>query len=177
MKFKRKALITFLILFICIGCDQATKSIAKQNLPRHEPIRLLHDTVRLQYAENTGAFLSLGANISEPVRYLIFTILVGVFLSGLLIYQLASNQLTRFQIVAMSLILGGGYGNLIDRVFNQGRVFDFLNVGIGPLRTGIFNVADMAITFGALWFLILTIKNRNKTEETVSAGPEAERNF
>jgi len=41
-------------------------------------------------------------------------------------------------------------GNLIDRVWNNGLVTDFINVGIGPVRTGVFNVADLAVTFGAI---------------------------
>lgn len=164
MEFKKRALIIFLILFACIACDRITKIIAKRNLPQYETIRLLKDTVHLQYAENTGAFLSLGSNISEPTRYIVFTLLVGIFLACLLIYLLMSKQLPRLQIAAMSLVLGGGCGNLIDRISHEGRVFDFMNVGIGPLRTGIFNVADMSITFGVLWFLFLAIKSHRKTE-------------
>jgi len=170
MKFKNRALITCIILFICIGCDRVTKNIAKQNLPQYEVISFLNDTVRLQYAENTGAFLSLGANISKTVRFVIFTLLVGLFLLGLLIYQLASKQMSKLQVMAMSLVLGGGFGNLIDRIFNEGRVFDFMNVGIGPLRTGIFNVADMSITFGVLWFLAITIMN--KEDSAISSKEE-----
>ena len=66
MEFKKRILTLFLILLACIVCDRITKNIAKQNLPQHVTIRLLHDTVRLQYAENTGAFLSLGSSIPEP---------------------------------------------------------------------------------------------------------------
>ena len=164
MELKKRVLVIFLILLACIVCDQITKNIARQNLPQYEIFRFLHDTVRLQYAENTGAFLSLGSNVSEPVRYIVFTVLVSIFLACLLIYLLVSKQLTRLQIMAMSLVLGGGCGNLIDRIANEGRVFDFMNVGIGHLRTGIFNLADMAITFGVLWFLILIIKNRKNPE-------------
>jgi signal peptidase II len=164
MEFKKRVLVIFFILLACIVCDRITKNIARQNLPQHETIRFLHDTVRLQYAENTGAFLSLGSDISEPARYIVFTLLVGIFLVCLLVYLLMSKQLTRLQVSAMSLVLSGGFSNLIDRIANEGRVFDFMNVGIGPLRTGIFNVADMSITFGVLWFLFLTIKNRHKHE-------------
>jgi signal peptidase II len=164
MAFKSRALVTFIILFASIGCDRATKIIAKQNLPQDEVISLWKDTVRLGYTENPGAFLSFGANISEPVRYVVFTLIVGLFLSGLLIYQLSSKQMTRRQVLAMSLVLGGGYGNLIDRVFHEGYVFDFLNVGIGPLRTGIFNVADISITLGVLWFLILAFIHRDRVD-------------
>jgi signal peptidase II len=49
-------------------------------------------------------------------------------------------------------------------VFYEGHVFDFLNVGIGPLRTGIFNVADISITLGVLWFLVLAFVHRNRAD-------------
>lgn len=166
MILKKRLLITFIILIACIACDRVTKNIAKQNLSPYETISFLHDTVRLQYAENTGAFLSFGANVSESVRFFTFTILVGIFLCGLLIYLLASKQLTGYQVPAMALVLGGGFGNLIDRIFQEGRVFDFLNVGIGSLRTGIFNIADMCITFGVLWFLFLSIRSHNQSENS-----------
>jgi len=46
---------------------------------------------------------------------------------------------------------------LIDRIFNEGRVIDFMNIGIGSLRTGIFNVADIAITLGVMWIILSSI--------------------
>ena len=161
MNIKTRALVIGLILFADIGLDRVTKIVAKQNLPKYDVISLLGDTIRLQAAENTGAFLSLGADIPGPTRYILFTLLVGVFLTGMLLYLLASKALSRFQVASLSLVLGGGFGNLIDRLLHEGRVFDFLNVGIGRLRTGIFNVADMSITFGVLWFLILAFMNRD----------------
>lgn len=154
MKFLPKLTLVLVILTSCIGCDQATKLVAKQKLMPGEIFSYAGDTLRLQYAENSGAFLSLGASLPDHWRQLLFTFLTGVFLAGLLIYLLASKTLTRFSLVCLSLVCAGGIGNLIDRIAYDGRVVDFLNVGIGPLRTGIFNVADMAITFGALLLLL-----------------------
>ena len=59
----------------------------------------------------------------------------------------------------MIFILAGGIGNLIDRILNNGLVTDFINVGIGPLRTGIFNVADIAFTCGAIAAVFLMQKD------------------
>lgn len=160
MKFLPKALIVLVIFTSCIGCDQATKLIAKRQLVPGEVFSYAGDTFRLQYAENTGAFLSLGARLPESWRQWIFTILTGVFLLGLLVYLLASKTLTRTAFVCLALVCAGGIGNLIDRIAYDGRVVDFLNVGIGPLRTGIFNVADMAITFGALLLLLENFRAR-----------------
>lgn len=166
MTFRKKAIVTIIIILACIGCDRVTKIVAKKYLSPYQTVSFLHDTVRLQYAENTGAFLSFGANIPGKARFFVFTILVGLFLFGLLFFQLFSSQFTRLQVVAMSLILGGGFGNMIDRVAHEGRVFDFMNVGLGRLRTGVFNLADMCITFGVLWFLYLAFRDRKKETST-----------
>jgi signal peptidase II len=154
MKQLPRAMIVFLITLTCVGCDQATKLAAKQRLQNGPVYSYAGDTIRLQYAENTGAFLSLGASLPEPLRQLIFTVLVGVFLVGLIAFLLLSRELTPFAVNCLALVAAGGVSNLIDRIAYDGRVIDFLNVGIGPLRTGIFNLADMAITFGTLLLLI-----------------------
>lgn len=149
---KRAALIAA-ILICCIGCDQATKQIARQRLPKSEVIRLFHDTIRLQYTENRGGFLSLGADIPDKVRYWIFTILVGLFLAGLLIFLMTTGNFEKNQTLASSLVLAGGLGNWLDRICYEGHVVDFMNLGLGHWRTGIFNMADLAITVGVIWLL------------------------
>lgn len=86
---------------------------------------------------------------------MLFSGLVGVLLLILTAYLLLNRDLHRLELVAGALIIGGGTSNLLDRLLNNGAVVDFLNVGIGPLRTGIFNVADMTIMLGvAVWLLI-----------------------
>lgn len=150
-KLVKRVLLTVLVLLACVGCDQMTKSVARQSLVKSEAISLLNDTVRLQYVENTGVFMSLGANISENLRYWVFTLLMGFFLAGILVLLMTSPKIPKIQSIALSLMLGGGVGNLIDRIFNEGRVIDFMNLGIGSLRTGIFNVADIAILVGGIW--------------------------
>ncbi len=164
MKTVKRTAIILIILLSCVGCDQATKTIARQSLAKAEPIRLFHDTVRLQYAENPGAFLSLGAKIPEHLRFWVFTFLVAAFLIGMSIYLIRSKKIDILHTVALALIVGGGFGNLIDRVVNEGRVVDFMNLGIGALRTGIFNVADIAISLGVVWLLTLSLTKREPSE-------------
>ncbi|HEY3967057.1 MAG TPA: signal peptidase II [Planctomycetaceae bacterium] len=144
------------MLASCIGCDQVTKTIATRTLgqtPR-DVHSYLGDTIRLQYALNPGAFLGLGKNLTPAQRFSFLTVTNGLamlVLGGVLVKKW---NMAKIKFAAGALILGGGVGNLIDRVRQQGLVTDFLNVGIGPLRTGIFNVADMAIMAGCavlLW--------------------------
>ena len=138
------------IILLTIAIDQATKWLAKIYLAPDGFISFAGDIFRLQYAENTGAFLSLGASLPQPWRHLVFTMLVGIFLLALLAYLLFNRSLSDAQRLSLSLVCGGGLSNLIDRTFHDGRVIDFLNLGVGFVRTGIFNVADMAITAGAI---------------------------
>jgi len=114
----------------------------------------------MQYIENQGAFLSLGATIPTKIRSIMLIFLVGLFLFSMMLYLFVQNKLHINQIISLSLIVAGGVGNLIDRIFNQGRVVDFINLGVGPLRTGIFNVADAAITFGLVWYFLITVRKQ-----------------
>lgn len=162
MKLAKRTLLITLILFSCVGCDQVTKNIARHSLANAETVAFLNNMFRLQYAENPGAFLSLGAGSPENIRFWIFTLVAGIFLAGLLVYLLVSPENSKAQIIAISLVVGGGIGNLIDRIFNEGRVIDFMNIGIGSLRTGVFNVADIAISFGIVWLCAISFKASTK---------------
>jgi signal peptidase II len=107
----------------------------------------LADTVRLGYAENAGGFLSLGADLPRQSRTAVFTIATGLALL-VLVAMAVRDRLAGPSGVGLVLFVAGGASNWIDRVLS-GSVVDFLNVGIGPLRTGVFNVADVAIMVGA----------------------------
>ena len=141
----QQAVLLLVIATSCVGCDQVSKVYFKERCQRLGPRSYLFDTIRLEYAENTGAFLSLGANLQAWVFVAIGVVLVV----GMLIYlfRLSKRELISTAIVA--LLVGGAIGNLIDRSL-FGFVRDFANLGIGPVRTGIFNVADVAITSGVV---------------------------
>jgi signal peptidase II len=130
--------------------DQLSKVWARASAPVDEAWTYLADTVRVQLAHNYGAFLSLGGSL--PQGWLSFA--VGVILAGLAVYLLFAKRIQPTSVLPLSLVLGGGVSNLIDRIVYGGYVVDFLNLGIGSLRTGIFNVADIAISTGVVWLLI-----------------------
>ncbi|HSK75811.1 MAG TPA: signal peptidase II [Thermoanaerobaculia bacterium] len=144
------------ILLSCVGCDQAVKAIARDALELGAPISLFHGAVRFEYVENPGAFLSLGAELPAETRFLFGVVLVGLALLATLVFLLRSRDVTPAQKLGLALLVGGGSGNLIDRLFNDGAVVDFVSLGIGSLRTGIFNVADVAITAGFLLLCLAT---------------------
>ena len=155
-RFKRSLLVLLLLIF-CVGCDQLTKEAAHQYLALQPPQSWFYDTVRLQYAENTGAFLSLGGDFSEGLRIFLFQVLPALCLVTLAMVLFA-QLIPLSTAIAWSLVLSGGLGNLLDRIMNDGRVIDFMNLGIGPLRTGIFNVADVCITTGIVLLVFHTFQ-------------------
>jgi signal peptidase II len=106
----------------------------------------------LDYVENSGAFLGFGESLPAPWRTAIFSYSCSIGIAALLLYALFAVHPSGIQMLALSLVIAGGVGNLIDR-WTFGYSTDFLNLGIGPIRTGIFNVADVAIMSGC--FLIL----------------------
>lgn len=150
MDIAKRSLVIFFLLAGCVGCDQATKSVAQSHLSQVETMALLGDTVRLQLAFNSGGFLGLGASLPEFWRRAIFSVCVGILLLGILGYALFSKRITPAGLVATVLIIAGGVSNLADRLAYDGYVVDFINLGVGPLRTGIFNIADVFIVMGAL---------------------------
>ncbi len=141
-----------LVSVSCVGCDQAAKFVASEHLPKNGMDSYFYDLVRLGYVENSGAFLGLGDSLSNELRFGIFVVSVGVLLLGLLFYLITNSKLNFYSVVALSLLFSGGISNFYDRLTNNGVVVDFLNVGFGLIRTGIFNVADMAILAGMLVF-------------------------
>ncbi len=138
-----------LVMLSCISCDQAAKAMARDGLVGRS-ISFLGDAVRLEYAENTGAFLSLGASLPSRTRTLLFVGGTSVIVVGLLVALARCRQDSMTVALGLALLAGGAVGNLIDRVVYGGAVVDFVSLGLGRFRTGIFNLADVAITFGVL---------------------------
>ncbi|MDF0643920.1 MAG: signal peptidase II [Nitrospira sp.] len=162
-----RTLLMLLILFSCVGCDQVTKEWARTYLAFQPPLSCCRDVVRLHYVENAGAFLGLGWNLPEEMRILVFQIAAGIGLLTLFVVLLRSQNQPYGFLIAWTLILSGGIGNVIDRLLHHGRVIDFMNLGVGPLRTGIFNVADVFITVGVLW-LLLALRQKDPSREAAT---------
>jgi signal peptidase II len=135
-----------------IGCDRVTKHMAATSLAGTPPRSFFADSVRLEYAENTGGFLSLGAGLPVAARMALFTVATGLSLLAM-IWMAIQHRRRVWSLIGLSLFIAGGASNWLDRLA-FGRVVDFINVGFGPFRTGIFNVADVAIMF-ACGLLIL----------------------
>ncbi|MGA9117793.1 MAG: signal peptidase II [Bacteroidota bacterium] len=145
----RHLILVLMISVTCFGCDRVSKDLARERLEPGVRHTVIGDLFRFQYEENRGGMLSLGAELDPDERFLLFTVIVGTMLVLLTAYAALSPDLPLMERTAIAMIVGGGLGNLIDRLAYNGVVIDFLNVGIGGFRTAIFNVADLAVLGGA----------------------------
>ena len=147
MRLALRWLVLVVAALVTIGCDRVTKLAATEMLAGEADRSYLGDIVRLSYAENTGGFLSLGADLPPRTRTAIFTVVTG-FALVVLVIVVVRERFAGPSSMGLVLFVAGGASNWIDRVL-RGSVVDFLNVGVGPLRTGVFNIADVAIMVGA----------------------------
>ena len=126
--------------------DQLTKWWVQAELTLNEPVRILGDNVRLLYIHNEGAAFGISVGEHSPTLFLVLASAASILVMYLLIVSPPAQRLQR---LALGLILGGAVGNIIDRV-RLGQVVDFIQVGVGGHYWPIFNVADSAVTVGAV---------------------------
>jgi signal peptidase II len=165
---KNKVFIVVVILALTLILDQWSKVWAIANLKSNPTINYLNGYFQLLYAENPGAFLGMGGNWSSTTRFFIFGIVVVLGLAGML-WSILKNKLSTSEVYAYSFILGGGIGNVIDRLtHDSGHVVDFLFIDLkfaSFARTGVFNVADMAIVLGVLIIFVPAMNEFKKQKK------------
>jgi signal peptidase II len=136
-----------------VAVDQATKAIVRQLLPLGESRSVIPDVLDLTHVHNTGAAFGLLNAVEFPYKPLVMIAIAAVALVAIAAYatQLGFHEkMARF---GLALILGGAFGNLIDRAA-FGFVVDFVDVYWGTTHFWAFNVADSAITIGAILVLL-----------------------
>jgi len=130
-----------------IGADRLTKHLAAGHLAGTMGRAFLGGAIQLEYAENPGAFLGLGSDWPPTTRLIVFATATAL---GLWLIVVLARRLHQWPSrVGLGLIAGGSLSNLADRLVG-GSVVDFLYVGVGPVHTGVFNLADVAIVAGAV---------------------------
>jgi signal peptidase II len=135
-------------------------------------IEILGEFLRFSYVRNPGSAMGL-----FPVGRTVL-VSISILASLFLVYLYVTTEpRLRVRRAAMAAILGGALGNLIDRLFYNGLVVDFIDVGIGTHRFYTFNVADMGVTVGgALLFLCLLLEgfgsNNESPAETITGENE-----
>ena len=151
MNASRKAVTFWSIAIAITVLDFITKQLAEASLQRGQPVEVLGDVLRFTLGYNTG--IAFGLSLGGASRWL----LVGVTLltMGLIFWLFRSvDARHKLQIIAFGLIMGGASGNLLDRIFGDYGVIDFIDVGVGATRFWTFNIADSGITIGAILLII-----------------------
>lgn len=129
-----------------VALDFVTKQIAVNTLSRI-PIRVVGDWLLLRLVYNPGA--AFGIHVGEHSRWVFMTLaLVALVVLGAMAQRTHASHW--FRLTALGLVCGGAVGNLVDRIRSAEGVVDFIDVWIGPFHWPTFNVADIAVTCGAL---------------------------
>lgn len=155
-KFAIRIILVVTLVFFLVGCDQTTKRAAYYQL-KDNPKTEIAGIVHLHYIENDGGMLSLGSSLPQELKFVIFILIVSVFLVLLFSYIIKNKQDSLLKHLALIFIFSGGLGNLIDRVFNNGNVIDFIRIRLPLIERGIFNIADFYITLGFVLILLSMI--------------------
>ena len=162
MPFYRARIAHFLLALIVVLLDRWTKHIVAVRIALYSNIQIIPGFFRLTHTENTGAAFSLFADSPshwKTVMLISFSLVAMIVVSVLLWKQKRPAGTTG---VALSLILGGAFGNLWDRVAS-GRVVDFLDVYYKTYHWPVFNLADSAIVVGASLLVLEILLGSPKT--------------
>ncbi len=159
------------IVLASIGLDQWSKVVVRKEVEYGQHIQLIGDAFIMTKVENEGAFLSAGSDLPPIWRHILLIylpVVVMLFVLGYLVTQAMGNKWT---LAGMAFVLGGGVGNLIDRIA-YGSVTDFLHIDLGFARTGVFNVADMSIMLGLGFVLISSFRDSRKSSSAADHTDE-----
>ena len=160
-KRKRNLLITT-IVFLSIALDQISKIWVRNNFDYYIENSIIGDVFTLIKVENPGAFLGMGSDLSESFRILLLIVLPIIVLISITIYTYIDKELDKISIIGFSLIIGGGIGNIFDRIV-YGSVTDFFYLDFGSIfKTGVFNIADMFVTTGMILIVYPIIREQIK---------------
>ncbi|GBD90122.1 lipoprotein signal peptidase [bacterium BMS3Abin04] len=159
-------IVVFLLLIVInIGCDQITKSIVRENVKYNAHIQLVGNNFILTKVQNTGAFLSLGSTLNPVLRDILLLAFPAFIIAVLLVWVFIKNKLRMDILIGLSFIIGGGIGNIADRIL-YGSVTDFLHINLGGIfRTGIFNMADVSVMVGMFLLLIGSYIKKGKSDK------------
>jgi signal peptidase II len=153
MATRKDMLRPLMLIGILVALDQITKYFVVQHIALigegGPTINVIGDFLRLIHTRNLGIAFSMGDALPQGLRSVLFAALPAIVLAALMVYYFRTDELTRLQRWIVAGIVGGGMGNLIDRVFRSEGVVDFVDVKIyglfGMVRWPTFNVADASV--------------------------------
>ncbi len=164
----RRSVFIILLIAFNIVVDQISKIWIRANVEPGTVSEIIGDKFILTNVENEGAFLGMGSDLGPTLKIILLLILPIIVLSMVLVHVFREKYMDRLSLVGFCFILGGGIGNIYDRVV-RGSVTDFWRIDLGGIfKTGIFNIADMSVTSGMIILLtaaLIVKKNSKKSLE------------
>lgn len=169
--FNKRKILPLVLLLAVVLIDQISKALIVKYVPLHSICAsFFGDFLRIVRVANTGVAFSIGAGWGNAVRGLLFRILPLVVLAAVLVFYFKSDELSTLQRWMISGIVGGGFGNLIDRFFRPEGVVDFIDVkfyGIfGYERWPTFNIADAAVVVCGLVLVVSFLLPKKQEEKS-----------
>jgi signal peptidase II len=154
-----KRVIFFLTVAAVVVLDQATKAYIAATMVLHESLTIVQGVVNITHIRNPGAAFGFLAQASPGFRSFFFIAVTLLAIALIVYYIMTSRTEERWLVFGLSLILGGAAGNLVDRI-RFGEVIDFIDVYLRTAHWPAFNVADSAISLGALIMLFDMMKRK-----------------
>ena len=160
MKSKNRNISITILITLSFLLDQLCKFLIRQNIDQYSELKLIGDYFILTNVENSGAFLGMGSGFSPIMKSVFLIILPIIVLISIIVYVYRDKEIDKLSLIGFSIIIGGGIGNIFDRII-YGSVTDFLFIDLGGIfKTGIFNIADLAVTTGMILILLMSFKNK-----------------
>ena len=150
IKINKKTLLVVIIILLMIIIDQSIKLYVLNNVYNSSKV-IINGMLKLTYIENSGGAFGIGNN------NIVFFIIVNIIIIGVLVKLLISKkeELNNITLISISLIIAGGIGNLIDRIF-RGHVIDYIDIS-QLFKYPVFNFADICVVFGIVLIVISLI--------------------
>ena len=165
----KRLVFVFTLIILNIGCDQVSKKIVRDQVEFRSTTEIIGETFILTNVENAGAFLGMGSDLNPIIKTILLLILPIVVLLFVLHYLLTKKDIDNLTVIGLSFIVGGGIGNMYDRIL-YGQVTDFFHIDFGGIfKTGIFNMADVSVMVGMGLILLASFITRKNipNEEAV----------
>jgi signal peptidase II len=157
----------WLIVAVVVAIDFTTKWLVVQNLAHHVPVRVFGEFARLFLTYNPGA--AFGMHVGDASRW-VFGILSTIITVALIRWYRQTPADARLIRIALPIVVGGALGNLIDRIRLREGVVDFIDIGIGATRFWVFNVADAAVTVGAVLLILAMWRQDDDSRQHAAAA-------
>ncbi len=165
----RSRILYGLLFLTLVFIDQLTKLAVAASFHLGESRELIGDFIRLTHVKNPGAAFSVsfgGPEVMFAITVLVIGVLVYMVAKGIIRPETVSGK------IALAMVFSGAVGNLIDRV-RMGEVTDFIDMGIGPHRWPVYNVADIAITIGMALLFITYARQTEHPSNSDESSPDS----